>query len=67
MPDIAEDSLSIAFGDLEQAYIVVDRPGLRLMRDPYTAKPHVIFYAYRRVGGGLQNSEAVKLLKFSVG
>lgn len=65
MPDIAEDSLSIAFGDLEQAYIVVDRPGLRLMRDPYTAKPNVIFYAYRRVGGGLQNSEAVKLLRFS--
>ncbi|EAQ36947.1 hypothetical protein NB311A_07353 [Nitrobacter sp. Nb-311A] len=65
MPDIAEDSLSIAFGDLEQTYIVVDRPGLRLMRDPYTAKPHVIFYAYRRVGGGLQNSEAVKLLRFS--
>lgn len=65
MPDIAEDSLSIAFGDFGQAYIVVDRPGLRLMRDPYTAKPHVIFYAYRRVGGGLQNSEAVKFLKFS--
>ena len=65
MPDVGANSLSIAFGDLEKAYIIVDRPGLRLMRDPYTAKPHVIFYAYRRVGGGLQNSEAVKLLKFS--
>lgn len=64
MPDIGTDSLSIAFGDIEQAYIIVDRPGLRLMRDPYTAKPNVLFYAYRRVGGGLQNSEAVKLLQF---
>jgi HK97 family phage major capsid protein len=64
MPDIGADSLSIAFGDIEQAYIIVDRPGLRLMRDPYTAKPNVLFYAYRRVGGALQNSEAVKLLQF---
>lgn len=64
MPDIGADSFSIAFGDIEQAYIIVDRPGLRLMRDPYTAKPNVLFYAYRRVGGGLQNSEAVKLLQF---
>lgn len=65
MPDIAADSLSIAFGDFRQAYIIIDRPGLRMMRDPYTAKPHVLFYAYRRVGGGLQNGEAVKLLRFS--
>jgi HK97 family phage major capsid protein len=64
MPDIGTDTLSIAFGDFNQAYIIVDRPGLRLMRDPFTAKPHVLFYAYRRVGGGLQNSEAVKLLQF---
>lgn len=65
MPDVANNSLSIAFGDFEQAYVIVDRPGLRLMRDPYTAKPHVLFYAYRRVGGGLQNSEAIKLLQFA--
>jgi len=64
MPDIGADSLSIAFGDFEQAYIVVDKPGIRLLRDPYTAKPHVLFYAYRRIGGGLQNGEAVKLVRF---
>lgn len=65
MPDIASGSLSIAFGNFAQAYIIVDRPGIRAMRDPYTNKPLVIFYAYKRIGGGLQNGEAVKLLKFS--
>ena len=64
MPDIGANSLSIAFGDFQKAYIVIGRPGLKLLRDPYTSKPNVLFYAYRRVGGGLQNSEAVKLLKF---
>ena len=57
--------MSIAFGDFEQAYIIFDRPGVRLMRDPFTSKPLVLFYAYPRVGGGLQNSEAIKLLKFA--
>ncbi|MGE3745628.1 MAG: phage major capsid protein [Sphingomonadaceae bacterium] len=65
MPAIAADSLSIAFGDYQRAYIVIGRPGLKLLRDPYTNKPNVIFYAYRRAGGALQNSEAVKLLKFA--
>lgn len=64
MPDIGANSLSIAFGDFNQAYLVVQKPGLRLLRDPYTNKPHVVMYAYRRVGGGLANSEAVKLLRF---
>lgn len=59
MPIIAANSLSIAFGDIEQAYLIVDRPGIKLLRDPYTSKPLVLFYAYRRVGGGLQNSEAI--------
>lgn len=65
MPDIAPDSFSIAFGDFQQAYIVVEKAGVRYLRDPFTAKPHVLMYAYRRVGGGLQNGEALKLLKFS--
>lgn len=63
-PDIAANSLSIAFGDFAQAYITVDKPGIRMIRDPFTARPHVVIYAYRRVGGGLQNSEAVKFLRF---
>lgn len=64
MPDIASNLLSIAFGDFREAYTIVDRHGLRLLRDPFTAKPHVLFYTYKRVGGALSNSEAVKLLCF---
>jgi HK97 family phage major capsid protein len=62
MPDVAASSLSIAFGNFPLAYVIVDRPGIRMLRDPYTAKPHVLFYGYKRVGGGLANSEAVKLM-----
>lgn len=65
-PDIAANSVSIFFGNIAQAYIIVDRPGLRLLRDPYTVKGHVLFYAYARVGGALQNSEAVKAVVFGV-
>lgn len=65
MPAIGADAFPIAFGNWQAAYYVVDRPGVRFMRDPYTSKPNVLFYAYRRIGGGLANSEAVKLLKIS--
>jgi len=64
MPDIASDSLSIAFGDFQRGYLVVDRMGVRVLRDPYTSKPHVLFYTTKRVGGGVQNFEAIKLMKF---
>ncbi|MFC4626096.1 phage major capsid protein [Daeguia caeni] len=65
MPDIAEDSLSIAFGDFARGYLVVDRIGVRVLRDPYSAKPYVLFYVTKRVGGGVQDFDAIKLLKFS--
>ncbi|MDE2013579.1 MAG: phage major capsid protein [Alphaproteobacteria bacterium] len=65
MPDIAADSLSIAFGDFARGYLVVDRVGIRVLRDPYTAKPYVLFYTTKRVGGGVQNFEAIKLMKFA--
>jgi HK97 family phage major capsid protein len=64
MPDMAANSLSIAFGDFERGYLVVDRAGLRILRDPYTAKPYILFYTTKRVGGGVQDFEAIKLLKF---
>lgn len=51
MPGISVNSYPILFGDFARAYIIVERPGLKLLRDPYTSKPNVIFYAYRRVGG----------------
>ena len=66
MPDPATNSLSIAFGDFERGYVVVDRIGIRVLRDPYSAKPYVLFYTTKRVGGGVQNFEAIKLLKFAV-
>lgn len=63
MPDVAASSLSIAFGNFKLAYVVVDRAGIRFLRDPFTDKPRLLFYAYKRVGGGIANSEALKLVK----
>jgi HK97 family phage major capsid protein len=65
MPDIAADSYSVAFGDFARGYLIVDRVGVRVLRDPYSAKPYVLFYTTKRVGGGVQNFEAIKLLKFA--
>lgn len=65
MPALATGSLSLAFGDFKAAYQIVDRMGIRTLRDPYTAKPYVVFYSTKRTGGGAVNFEAVKFLKFS--
>jgi HK97 family phage major capsid protein len=65
MPDIASNSYSIAFGDFSRGYLIVDRVGVRVLRDPYSAKPYVLFYTTKRVGGGVQNFEAIKLMKFA--
>lgn len=65
MPTLATGSLSLAFGDFKQAYSIVDRLGVRTLRDPFTAKPYVVFYSTKRTGGGAMNYEAVKFLKFS--
>ncbi len=66
MPNIAANALSIAFGDFARGYLVVDRMGVRVLRDPYSAKPYVLFYTTKRVGGGVQDFDAIKLLKFAV-
>ena len=65
MPDIAADSLSIAFGNFAEGYQIVDRQGIRILRDPYTAKPYIKFYTTKRVGGGVVNFEAIKIMKFA--
>ncbi|MCO5073516.1 MAG: phage major capsid protein [Rhizobiaceae bacterium] len=65
MPDIAEDAFSMAFGDFARGYMIVDRAGVRVLRDPYSAKPYVLFYTTKRVGGGVQDFAAIKLLKFA--
>lgn len=64
MPDIAEDALAIAFGNFRAGYLIAERGETRILRDPFTNKPFVHFYATRRVGGQVMNSEAIKLLKF---
>lgn len=64
MPEIDEDSFSIAFGDFGRGYLVVDRIGIRILRDPFSSKPYVLFYTTKRVGGGVQDFNAIKLLKF---
>jgi HK97 family phage major capsid protein len=64
MPALGANSLSVAFGDFKRGYLVVDRIGTRVLRDPLTNKPYIGFYTTKRVGGGVVNSEAIKLLKF---
>ena len=64
MPNAAADATPIAFGDFSRGYLVVDRTGVRVLRDPYTAKPYVLFYTTKRVGGGVQDFDAIKLLKY---
>ncbi|RME13818.1 MAG: phage major capsid protein [Alphaproteobacteria bacterium] len=66
MPDIAIGANAIAFGDFRAGYTIAERPDLRILRDPFSAKPHVLFYATKRVGGDVSDFEAIKLLTFSV-
>jgi len=66
MPDAGTDSLSIAFGDFSAGYTVAERPDLRVLRDPFSAKPNVLFYATKRVGGDVSDFAAIKLLKFGI-
>lgn len=64
VPALAANSLSLWFGDFGAAYQVVDRQGIRVLRDPYTSKPYVKFYTTKRTGGGVLNFEAIKAMKF---
>ncbi|ANT61315.1 capsid protein [Salipiger sp. CCB-MM3] len=63
MPDIAADTYPIAFGDFAAGYTIAERPDLRVLRDPFSAKPHVLFYATKRVGGDVSDFAAIKLLR----
>lgn len=65
MPDIAANSLSIAFGNFRLGYLIAERSETTLLRDPFTNKPYVHFYATKRVGGTVSNSDAIKLLRFA--
>ncbi len=64
MPDIGTGAAAIAFGDFRRGYLITDRQGARVLRDPYSAKPYVLFYTTKRVGGGVQNFDAIKVMVF---
>lgn len=66
MPDVASGSYSVAFGDFAAGYTIAERPDLRVLRDPFSAKPHVLFYATKRIGGDVSDFAAIKLLKFGL-
>ncbi len=65
MPDIVSGGSAIAFGDFRRGYMIADRQGVRVLRDPYSAKPYVLFYTTKRVGGGVQDKDAISLLSFA--
>ena len=65
MPDIAAGSLSIAFGNFQAGYVIAERSDTSILRDPFSNKPFVHFYAVKRIGGAVANSEAIKLMKFA--
>ena len=65
MPDIAANSLAIAFGNFQAGYVIAERGETSILRDSFSNKPFVHFYAVKRVGGAVANSEAIKLMKFA--
>ena len=67
MPDVAANALPIMFGDFMKGYIILDRIGVRVLRDPYTNKPYVSFYTTKRVGGGLLDPQPLRAMKVAAG
>ena len=65
MPNIAANAYPLAFGDFRQGYLIVDRRGVTVLRDPYSAKPYVMFYMTKRVGGAVVNPDALRVLKMA--
>ena len=65
MPDIAANALSIAFGNFKAGYLIAERGETAILRDPYSNKPFVSFYATKRVGGCVADSQAIKLMKIA--
>lgn len=63
VPDIAADAFAIAFGDFRRGYLIVDRQGARVLRDPYSLKPYMLFHTTKRAGGGVQNFDTIKVIK----
>ena len=66
MPDVAANTLPIAFGNFKAGYLIAERSETNILRDPYSNKPYVNFYATKRIGGAVTNSEAIKVMKVAV-
>ncbi|XVN43253.1 MAG: phage major capsid protein [Candidatus Rickettsia vulgarisii] len=64
MPVLQQNNTIMALGDFKEGYKIVDRSNINIMRDPYTNKPFVKFYAVKRVGGDVINEKAIKLAVF---
>jgi HK97 family phage major capsid protein len=62
---VAANALAYAYGDFRQAYLIVDKQGVRVLRDPYTSKPNVLFYTTKRTGGGIVRPQAIKIGKIA--
>lgn len=63
MPDVAANTIPVVFGDFMMGYLVVDRIGVQVLRDPFTAKPYVQFYTRKRVGGGVLDPTCLRYHK----
>jgi len=66
MPDVAANAFPIAFGNFRAGYLIAERSATQILRDPFTNKPFVHFYATKRIGGQVLDSAAIKLLKIEV-
>lgn len=62
-PLVAAGNIALLYGDMEATYLVVDRVGIRVLRDPFTNKPFVHFYTTKRVGGGVHDPQPMRALK----
>jgi HK97 family phage major capsid protein len=65
MPNMTTGALPVAIGDFRSGYVINDRTGLRVLRDPYTNKPFVHFYCTKRVGGGVRDPRAIRVIKMA--
>jgi HK97 family phage major capsid protein len=67
MPAVAAGNIAALYGDMEATYLVVDRIGIRVLRDPFTNKPFVHFYTTKRVGGGVYNPDPMRAVRIGTG
>lgn len=63
MPQVAADALAVCYGDFFEGYTIVDRTGFRVIRDPYTNKPYVLFYTTKRTGGDVTSYDSWNRLR----